>query len=77
MLEGLRRGEEAAYEGLILRYEQPVFSLVSRLVDNSPDAADVVQEVFSWKVFRKVASFRGEKLPKDHLDLPHRRERGS
>ncbi len=59
LLEGLRRGDEAAYEGLILRYEQPVFSLVSRLVDNSPDAADVVQEVF-LKVFRKLASFRGE-----------------
>ena len=59
LLEALRRGEEAAYEALILRYEQPVFSLVSRLVDNSPDAADVVQEVF-LKVFRKVASFRGD-----------------
>ncbi len=59
LLEGLRRGDEAAYEALILRYEQPVFSLVSRLVDNSPDASDVVQEVF-LKVFRKVASFRGE-----------------
>jgi len=59
LLEGLRRGEEAAFEALILRYEQPVFSLVSRLVDNSPDAADVVQEVF-LKVFRKVASFRGD-----------------
>jgi RNA polymerase sigma-70 factor (ECF subfamily) len=59
LLEALRRGEEAAFEALILRYEQPVFSLVSRLVDNSPDASDVVQEVF-LKVFRKVASFRGE-----------------
>ena len=59
LLEGLRRGDEAAFETLILRYEQPVFSLVSRLVDNSPDAADVVQEVF-LKVFRKVASFRGD-----------------
>ncbi len=59
LLEGLRRGDAAAYESLILVYERPVFSLVSRLVDNSPEAADVVQEVF-LKVFRKVASFRGE-----------------
>jgi RNA polymerase sigma-70 factor, ECF subfamily len=59
LLDGLRLGEEAAYETLILRYEQPVFSLVSRLVDNPADAGDVVQEVF-LKVFRKVASFRAE-----------------
>jgi len=55
LLEGLRRGEEAAYEALIQRYEKPVYNLVSRLVD----AADAVQEVF-LKVFRKVGWFRGE-----------------
>jgi RNA polymerase sigma-70 factor (ECF subfamily) len=59
LLEGLRRGEEAAYETLIQRYEKPVYSLVSRLVDDPADAADAVQEVF-LKVFRKVGWFRGE-----------------
>ena len=59
VLEGLRRGDEAAYEILIQRYEQPVYNLVSRLVEDSADAADVVQEVF-LKVFRKIGSFRGE-----------------
>lgn len=59
LLEGLRRTDESAYETLILRYEQPIFSLVSRLVEDSADAADVVQEVF-LKVFRKVDSFRGD-----------------
>jgi len=59
LLEGLRRGDELAYETLIQQYEQPVYNLVSRLVDDSADAADVVQEVF-LKVFRKVAWFRGE-----------------
>ena len=59
LLEGLRRGDEAAFEVLIRDYEHPVFNLVSRLVDDSADAADVVQEVFI-KVFRKVTSFRCE-----------------
>src|SRR5262249_44296033 len=59
LLTGLRNGDESAYEALILRYEQPVYNLASRLVDNSADAPDVVQEVF-LKVFRKVDSFRGE-----------------
>ena len=59
LLDGLRRGDESAFEILIQDYEHPVFSLVSRLVDDSADAEDVVQEVF-LKVFRKVTSFRGE-----------------
>lgn len=59
LLEGLRRGEDDAYEVLIQRYERPVYNLVSRLVDDPADAADAVQEVF-LKVFRKVGWFRGD-----------------
>lgn len=51
-------GDEAAYEGLIDRFERPVFNLVSRLTDDSADVPDVVQEVF-LKVFRNIGSFRG------------------
>lgn len=54
----LRAGDEAAYEGLIDRFERPVFNLVSRLTDDSADVPDVVQEVF-LKVFRNIDSFRG------------------
>jgi RNA polymerase sigma-70 factor (ECF subfamily) len=59
LITGLRAGDECAYEILIQRFEQPVFNLVSRLVDDPGDAADVAQEVF-LKVFRKVAGFRSE-----------------
>jgi RNA polymerase sigma-70 factor (ECF subfamily) len=59
LLEGLRVGREDAYETLILRYEQPVFSIVSRVMDDPEDAADVTQEVF-LKVFRKIDAFRGD-----------------
>jgi RNA polymerase sigma-70 factor (ECF subfamily) len=59
LLEGLRAGEEHAYETLIHRFEHPVYNLVSRLADDPDDAADVVQEVFI-KVFRNVNSFRGD-----------------
>lgn len=59
LLEGLRRGEETAYEALIQRFEQPIYNIISRLLDDPADAADVVQEVF-LKVFRNVAAFRGE-----------------
>src|SRR5271169_6026627 len=59
LVDGLRTGDEAAYETLIVRFEQPVFNLVSRLMNDPADSADVVQEVF-LKVFRNVGSFRAE-----------------
>jgi len=59
LLEGLREGAAEAYEGLIANYQQPVYNLVSRLLGDSGEACDVVQEVF-LKVFRKVGSFRGD-----------------
>ena len=52
-------GEESAYETLIHRFEQPVYSLVCRLLAQPADASDVVQEVF-LKVFRNIGAFRGE-----------------
>lgn len=58
LIEGLRTGSEEAYEALITRFQQPVYNLVYRLLDDPADANDVVQEVF-LKVFRNVSSFRG------------------
>lgn len=55
----LRAGEETAYEALIQRFEQPVFGVVSRLLEDSADAPDVVQDVF-LKVFRNIGHFRGD-----------------
>lgn len=59
LVEGLRLGEENAYEELVTRFERPVYTLVYRLLSDPTEAADVVQEVF-LKVFRKVDSFRGD-----------------
>jgi RNA polymerase sigma-70 factor (ECF subfamily) len=59
LADALRQGDEWAYEGLIQRFQQPIFNLVSRLLWDPNDVCDVVQEVF-LKVFRKIGSFRGE-----------------
>ena len=59
LLEGLRSGDETAYELLIAHFQQPVFSLVQRLIDDHNEASDVTQEVF-LKIFRSVSQFRGE-----------------
>jgi RNA polymerase sigma-70 factor (ECF subfamily) len=58
LVEALRSGEDQAYETLIDIYQQPVFNLVHRLLDDPSEASDVVQEVF-LKVFRNISSFRG------------------
>jgi RNA polymerase sigma-70 factor (ECF subfamily) len=58
LVRDLRLACEDAYETLILRFQQPVYTLVSRLMCNPGDASDVVQEVF-LKVFRNIGQFRG------------------
>ena len=58
LLEALRAGTNEAYETLISLYEQPVYNLVFRLINDPVDACDVVQEVF-LKVFRNIRTFRG------------------
>jgi len=58
LVTALSQGSEDAYEILIQRYQQPVYSLVCRLMNDPVDAPDIVQEVF-LKVFRSIGSFRG------------------
>ncbi len=59
LVQSLREGSEWAYEELLSRFQQPVYALALRLLGDSSEAADVVQEVF-LKVFRNVGSFRGQ-----------------
>lgn len=58
LVTALCQGGEQAYEILIQRYQQPVYSLVCRLLNDPDDAADIVQEVF-LKIFRNIGAFRG------------------
>ena len=59
LLNELQAGEAAAYEKLLRRYQNPVYNLAWRLLNDPTDAADVTQEVF-LKVFRNLAGFRGQ-----------------
>ena len=55
----LKAGSEAAYAWLIGEFQQPVYGLVYRIVNDPADAADTTQEVF-LKVFRGMKQFHGE-----------------
>lgn len=55
----LKAGSEEAYDWLIARYHQPIYSLVYRILTDPADASDTTQEVF-LKVFRGMKSFNGQ-----------------
>jgi RNA polymerase sigma-70 factor (ECF subfamily) len=54
----LKAGSEAAYAWLIGEFQQPVYGLVYRMVNDPADAADTTQDVF-LKVFRGMKQFHG------------------
>ncbi len=55
----LKAGSEEAFGWLITHYNQPVYSLVYRILDDPSDAADTTQEVFI-KVFRGIKNFHSD-----------------
>jgi len=55
----LKAGSEEAFNWLIAHYNQPVYSLIYRVLDDPSDAADTTQEVFI-KVFRGIKSFHSD-----------------
>ncbi len=55
----LKAGSETAYAWLIGEFQQPVYGLVYRIVNDPADAADTTQDVF-LKVFRGIKHFHGE-----------------
>jgi len=54
----LKAGSETAYAWLIGEFQQPVYGLVYRIVNDPADAADTTQDVF-LKVFRGMKHFHG------------------
>jgi len=58
LIRRLQQADPSAYELLILHYQEPVYNLVYRLLDDPTDTADVVQEIF-LKIFRHIHNFRG------------------
>jgi RNA polymerase sigma-70 factor, ECF subfamily len=54
----LKAGSETAYAWLIGEFQQPVYGLVYRVINDPADAADTTQDVF-LKVFRGMKHFHG------------------
>ncbi len=59
LVADLKAGSEEAFSVLIAQYHQPLYSLISRSLNDPADAADITQEVFI-KVFRSIRKFNGD-----------------
>jgi len=55
----VQRGEKAAFDLLVTKYQHRVAKLVSRYVRDRAEAEDVVQEAFI-KAYRAIKGFRGD-----------------
>ena len=49
-------GEREAFDGLVLKYQKPLYSLLYRMVSNHEDASDILQKTFV-KAFTGLSGF--------------------
>jgi RNA polymerase sigma-70 factor (ECF subfamily) len=59
LVKRVQRGDQNAFNVLVLRYQHRVLKLVGRFARDSAEAEDIAQEAFI-KAYRALASFRGD-----------------
>jgi RNA polymerase sigma-70 factor (ECF subfamily) len=59
IIERCKRGELAAFNELVKRYEKQVYNFAYRLTGNYDDASDIAQDAF-LRVYNAIGSFRGD-----------------
>lgn len=59
LVDRARRGETAAFEMLVVKYQRRIERLISRMVRDPDLVQDVAQETFI-RAYRAIAQFRGE-----------------
>ncbi|MBF0406536.1 MAG: RNA polymerase sigma factor [Candidatus Riflebacteria bacterium] len=70
LIEKLKAGDEEAYNLLIEKYSDRLFSVCKSMLGNSTDAEDAVQEILC-RVYRGIAQLRGERLIPWILSITH------
>lgn len=56
-IEACQRGDAAAFNRLVLKWEKPVYNLALRMLQDCEEAAEVAQEVF-LSAFQNIRKFR-------------------
>ena len=58
IVQRVQNGEVSAFNQLVQKYRQPLFSTIYNMTGNREDATDIAQEVFI-KAFQSIKRFRG------------------
>ena len=59
LVERVQRGDKAAFDLLVIKYQRKIFRLLSRLIRDPGEVEDVAQEAFI-KAYRALPNFRGD-----------------
>lgn len=59
LIQSIAQGDEDAFNELVSRYKDKVFSIIYRYLGCCPDAEDLAQEVFI-KIWRHAGGFKGK-----------------
>jgi len=59
LVRRVQKGDKAAFDALVLKYQHKVLKLVQRYVRDPAEAEDVVQDAFI-KAYRALPAFRGD-----------------
>ncbi len=59
LIERTARGDEQAFEQLVMKYEHAVFNTIYRYIGNYDDVEDIAQDVF-LRVWRHAGKFKGK-----------------
>ena len=59
LVAAARAGDQAAFEALVLKYQDRIYRLIQRLVRGSDVVDDLAQEVFI-RAYRSLGDFKGE-----------------
>ncbi len=59
LVKRVQQGDKAAFDILVMKYQQKVVNLISRFVSDQSECYDVAQETFI-KAYRALGNFRGD-----------------
>jgi RNA polymerase sigma-70 factor (ECF subfamily) len=59
LVERVQRGDKAAFDLLVVKYQRKIFRLLSRMIRDPGEVEDVAQEAFI-KAYRALPNFRGD-----------------
>lgn len=59
LVERIQRGDKAAFDLLVAKYQRKIFRLLSRLIRDQAEVEDIAQEAFI-KAYRALPNFRGD-----------------